>query len=423
MFWAFVFLLTTFFAPLGQASSRQGPLPLPVAEPAHATCLAMRKQSVLIMCLLDSCGGVRTHAFTLYQLLDELGFNPVMLVLKEARQVREFALKRKTRFVEYTCPTTQRAGGVSLGLLERVTATRAFDDFLENICLRHRVGVVHANFPLEVPPIRRLKARGTKLKLVYTIHDDSSSWRTNIEGCDGVIGVNPSIVDALCKEHPERTESFFFCPPTFDERPYVGFSSAEGKDAFFKRKFGIDIKGRMVCTIVANYFGYKNQRVAVKAFAELVHRHKQPVCLMLAGKGPAGDALALLVKKLRLSKHVYLLGYVKEVASLIFHSDLILNTSERDACPITLMEAAALRRPIIATRGTGSNLLVEDEVTGLLFHHRQPGELVAAIMRYRKDQDFAACMAANGRDRVLAYFSLQATAARLLQVYGKLGLE
>ena len=91
----------------------------------------------------------------------------------------------------------------------------------------------------------------------------------------------------------------------------------------------------------------------------------------------------------------------------MYHSDIIMNTSTRDAFPITLLEASALKKPIIATFGTGANRLIIKNKTGLLFHCKQPQELVNCILQYANNAQLRADLANQCHHYMLDNFTYQ----------------
>jgi glycosyltransferase involved in cell wall biosynthesis len=71
----------------------------------------------------------------------------------------------------------------------------------------------------------------------------------------------------------------------------------------------------------------------------------------------------------------------------------------------------------VATRAGGIPEVVEHEVTGLLVPTRDPDALADAIVTLLEDSERRAAMAAAGRRRVVAEFSVDALVRRTLDVY------
>ena len=92
--------------------------------------------------------------------------------------------------------------------------------------------------------------------------------------------------------------------------------------------------------------------------------------------------------------------------------DVAVLPSYREAQGLALLEAMALRRPVVATNVGGVPEMVQDGVTGLLVPPRDPVALGAAIARVLTDHPFADMLARAGHDFVHANFSLDEMVSR-----------
>lgn len=95
------------------------------------------------------------------------------------------------------------------------------------------------------------------------------------------------------------------------------------------------------------------------------------------------------------------LGTVEDVRPSIAAADCVVLPSYREGAPRTLIEAAAMARPVIATRVPGCTAVVEDGVTGLLCNVRDAEDL-ARKMRAFVDAEPAerARMGVEGRGKM-----------------------
>jgi glycosyltransferase involved in cell wall biosynthesis len=95
----------------------------------------------------------------------------------------------------------------------------------------------------------------------------------------------------------------------------------------------------------------------------------QPFRCFIAGDGPARTKLEQLVEALDLREHVNFLGYVPRegLPDLYAQSDVVALTSRSEGIPVTLIEAMAMEKLVLAPRITGIPELVEDGKTGFLY--------------------------------------------------------
>lgn len=100
-----------------------------------------------------------------------------------------------------------------------------------------------------------------------------------------------------------------------------------------------------------------------------------------------------------------ILDVQKNVLPYYLAADIVLCPSINEVLPLTICEAMAFERPVIATRIDGIPEALTDEVEGLLIEAGNPGALCDAIERMATDVDLRKRMGAAGRERVLSQFS------------------
>ena len=126
---------------------------------------------------------------------------------------------------------------------------------------------------------------------------------------------------------------------------------------------------------------------AVKDHAFLVHacqglkkRGLRFVCL-IAGDGPEREHLEALIQELDLGQEVQLLGQLTrdEVSRQYEQADLVVLTSRSEGIPLTLMEAMAHEKLVLAPAITGIPELVLDGETGFFYHPGSPDDFIAKV--------------------------------------------
>ena len=104
-------------------------------------------------------------------------------------------------------------------------------------------------------------------------------------------------------------------------------------------------------------------------------------------------------------------------------ADLFCLPSLGEGVPVVLMEAMAMGVAVVATRVGGVPELVEDGASGRLVSPGSPRELAAAIAELAADPEERQRMGAVGRERVLADYSVERAANRLLGEFSGLALR
>lgn len=110
------------------------------------------------------------------------------------------------------------------------------------------------------------------------------------------------------------------------------------------------------------------------------------------------------------------LGQADDVRPAIEAADCVVLPSYREGLPRTLLEAAAMGRPIIATDVPGCRHVVEPEVNGLLCAARDPVSLAEAMLRMlRATPEQRARWGRAGRERIEGEFDERIVAERYLE--------
>ena len=138
---------------------------------------------------------------------------------------------------------------------------------------------------------------------------------------------------------------------------------------------------------------------------------------MLVGEGPLRSALDEQVTALDLQPVVSFLGFRSDVADILNASDIVIAPSLWEGLSISVLEAMALAKPIVAT-DIGSNLeLIEDGVSGLLVPPNDPERLADAILTLALDLETASGYGAAARERFESGFTEEAMKNAVWAVY------
>ncbi|MDP8235177.1 MAG: glycosyltransferase [Candidatus Erginobacter occultus] len=115
------------------------------------------------------------------------------------------------------------------------------------------------------------------------------------------------------------------------------------------------------------------------AAAELVVSRRADAYFLLLGEGELRGELEKEIRERGLAGRVLLLGSRPDAVEIIGRGDLFLLSSIREGLPISLLEAMALKRPVVATSVGGCPDLINDGENGLLVPPRDGNELAGAI--------------------------------------------
>ncbi len=140
--------------------------------------------------------------------------------------------------------------------------------------------------------------------------------------------------------------------------------------------------------------------------------------LLLVGDYESQDPVCVATRcKLESDERIHRVAYDPDTPPLFAAMDVFCLPSYREGLPYVLLEASAMRLPVVATRVTGCVDAVEDGVTGTLVTVGDQKALAAAMLRYATDPVLRKWHGAAGRRRVLRDFRPEAMWAALLTEY------
>jgi glycosyltransferase involved in cell wall biosynthesis len=147
------------------------------------------------------------------------------------------------------------------------------------------------------------------------------------------------------------------------------------------------------------------------------------VVFLLAGAGSERAALEAQARGSGISDRVQFLEHRTDIPELLRAADAFVLPSLYEGLPLTVLEAMAAAKPVVATTVGGTDEAVVDGVTGILVPPADPAALSAAIRRILDDPDTAARLGAAGRERVVSTFSTHRMINATEQVYEELFQE
>jgi glycosyltransferase involved in cell wall biosynthesis len=139
--------------------------------------------------------------------------------------------------------------------------------------------------------------------------------------------------------------------------------------------------------------------------------------LMVVGEGTLGDSMRQLVNSLKLSSNVTFAGARRDMRIVYEALDMVVIPSLWEGLPITLLEAMASGRPVIATAVGGIPEVIRHESNGLLVPPKDCLAIADAIKRSYVDRDLMCRLALAGRKTVQNEFSIELTARKIIDVY------
>ena len=195
-----------------------------------------------------------------------------------------------------------------------------------------------------------------------------------------------------------------FCIPNCVWEERVKKISQNSKSNIKKKLFENDNQFIAICTGEVKY--RKGQDLIIenlKLICDLIPNFK----LIILGRQNQAFVVELKssLKKLDLEKKVEFVSHQPNAMEYIYAADALLQPSRSEALPRTILEAMALKTPIIASDVDGIPELVEDNTSAILFSLSNIDKMIEGINSVYSNDSFRAQITENAHKRYWDYFS------------------
>ncbi len=189
----------------------------------------------------------------------------------------------------------------------------------------------------------------------------------------------------------------------------------DGRDA--RRRFGIPAEALVLGT-VANLFERKGYEVMIQALAVIVNASPAAHYLIVGSGDAAYEArLRAMAEVLGLERRVHFAGFQESVYPCLAAMDLYVHPALMEGFGIAVLEAMAMRRPVVATTTGGLPEIVRDGETGMLVPPGESDALARAVLALLQDPARCRQLGEAGRARVAAHFTVEAMMDSLASGY------
>lgn len=175
--------------------------------------------------------------------------------------------------------------------------------------------------------------------------------------------------------------------------------------------------------------GFVGRLLSDKGVCDLVAAHEllanrgKRIALLIAGDADPANPASIpdkLLVEWKTHADLILLGHVDDVRTLWAKAHIAVLPSLREGLPLSLLEAAACGRPIVATDVPGCREIARPGVNALLVPPQDPVALADAIERLATDTEMRRRFAAAGRTLVEAEFSQKCVGREIVGLYSRL---
>jgi glycosyltransferase involved in cell wall biosynthesis len=174
--------------------------------------------------------------------------------------------------------------------------------------------------------------------------------------------------------------------------------------------------GSQLVGVVARLEPEKGHPTLLEAWPAVL-RSVPDAYLLVIGEGSQSEALQARARELRIAHRVVFTGRRDDVPAVTAALDIAVLPSYREAQGLSILEAMALSRPVVASNVGGIPEMIQDGVSGLLVEPHNAAGLARAITRLLTDHPLADTLARQAHDMVHDRFSIEIMVAALQRIY------
>ncbi|MES2762082.1 MAG: glycosyltransferase [Bacteroidota bacterium] len=166
-----------------------------------------------------------------------------------------------------------------------------------------------------------------------------------------------------------------------------------------------------------------NTDVLIKAFAYLASKYpERKLKLMIIGEGTQMEGLKKLSQELYVENDVIFTGRItfSEVSNYFNMLDVLVNISNYESFGVSVIEAMACEKPVIATNTGGLKEIIENSNFGSLVEVGNVEQTAAEIERYMLDETLKQTIGKAAREKVVQKYNWDNNIKQMISVYDQL---
>lgn len=228
---------------------------------------------------------------------------------------------------------------------------------------------------------------------------------------DVLIGVSREVRDDLLELGIGEESQWMVIPLGFD---LGDFLRADARDERLRQELRLGPEDLLV-GVVGRLAPIKDHATLLSAISRLEGVH-----LAIFGDGELREDLLKQTASLGLGDRVHFMGWRTDIAPVMAGLDVVALTSRNEGTPVSLIEALASARPVVATDVGGVRSVVVDGVSGFIVPTESPQDVADALEALLEDPNRRSEMGEAGRSFVAERFSAERLVSDIRTLYSSL---
>jgi len=293
---------------------------------------------------------------------------------------------------------------------------------------QHSIQIVHAHLARDYPLAAYAARRNPHCKMIVTRHvlfPLNPLHALTLSRCSRIIAVSKAVQRALSAQYLLPAERIVVIPNGIDISKYEPQSDGSSR---------VDLRLSWRIPEDALLIGSVGEITALKGHedflrsAALVLRSFPKSKFIIAGVDatPGGPNLAKLkrqIAQLGLGDNVRVLGWVEDLPALYNAIDVFVSASHTESFGLTIAEAMAARKPVVATATEGAWEVIGKNESGVLVPLGNVEALASAVVDLIGSSDKRERLGEAAHERVREKFSLDRMIGETEKLYEQVLLE
>jgi glycosyltransferase involved in cell wall biosynthesis len=259
------------------------------------------------------------------------------------------------------------------------------------------------------------KLSGSRPKIIRTRHLSTPISRSFLSRMiydmlpDAVMTTGEEIRQRMIQANGFRASNIFSVPTGIDLHR---FDPEKTVTAFKTESFAVGMVGVL--------WSWKGHLFFLKAIPEIL-KHVGNAHFYIAGDGPQRENIENAIREMSLREHISLLGHREDVPEIMAALDLIVHPSyANEGIPQSILQAFAMRKPVIASDTGAIREIVIDRETGLLIKPGDPMEIAESVIELYNNTELMTSLGNEGRRLVVREHSIEKMLDKIEDLYGRL---
>lgn len=287
---------------------------------------------------------------------------------------------------------------------------------LRRLLREWNTNLVHAHLPSAGILARMV----SPVPVVYTEHNMAFSYRASTRLLNRLTYARNAAITAVSEAVAESVSDY---PGPGVETVPNGVALVDDPVAASRARDELDLSlDDELVVHVGNIRPGKGHDMLIDATTELLRLRANVTVVSVGGEKYSGD-LERLRQKTRdagIQNRLRFLGRRPDALSFILAADVYVNPAEFEGLPVTILEAMAAGRPVVATAVGGVPSVVQDRRNGRLVPAGSPQALANAIAEVLSSPEQAQRMGRAAAETVVEEYGLEPMIRRFEDIYRRL---